>query len=262
MCHPGLVRGENDNDYSRQLQQYGLEAQQHGEYGKALFYYERAAGFRPNDPSLHNDIGLMCEQLGKLDEAEASYRTAIENDTRYLPAYSNLGILLKKRGRYELAAMYLQHRIELGRGSDPWMLKAQEELEDLYLKAPYLKNQRTLESSAELEQQIARDRSMARHVKARAAKINYELYMKRGLEAFSAGDYAGAVGAFEEALAVEPGSSDASHALKRAEAQVRQTQVADELQVSVTQNHDWLLDRAMDRTEGVPERDATEDIDE
>ncbi len=259
---PVSVWGDDDKDYARQFRHLGLEAQMQGEFGKALFYYSRAAAYLPKDPTIQNDLGLMYEQLGKWDQAEACYRVAIERDIRYLPAYSNLGMLFKKQARYELAVMYFQRRIDLGGVSDPWMMNAQEELEDIYDRAPYLKNKRTLESAFELERQIAGKRSADRSAKARKKMISYELSMKKGLEDFKAGDYAAAISSFEDALRVYPDSAEAVHSLKRARVQARTERIADSLRASARENRPLFIDRELDTAESVSAAEPPEEGEE
>ena len=258
----GPVWGESDKDYAEQFRRQGRASQEQGDFGKALFYFSRAAAYLPDDAAIQNDLGLMYEQLGKLDDAEASYRSAIEKDTRYLPAYSNLGILFKKRGNYEFAAMYLQRRIELGGGSDPWVLSAQEELEDLYRKAPYLKNTRTLESASELERQIAQDKTLAKESHYRKKTVGYELALRKGLDAFKTHDYPTAIASFEEALRLKPDSSEAQHALDRAQVEARKAEVSDSLQATTELHRDVFVNRELSIVDGAPEAPAPETEDQ
>ena len=52
--------------------------------------------------ALHN-LGKTLQELGRLDEAEASYRQAIVLQPNYAEAYNNLGVALEKLNKYEEA---------------------------------------------------------------------------------------------------------------------------------------------------------------
>ncbi len=47
------------------------------------------------DPRLLNELGMAYRRLGRFDEAERTYRRAIELAPDYAPAWRNLGILLE-----------------------------------------------------------------------------------------------------------------------------------------------------------------------
>ena len=48
-------------------------------------------------------MGITLKELGRLDEAEASFRQAIELKPDYAEAHSNLGNILKELGRLDEA---------------------------------------------------------------------------------------------------------------------------------------------------------------
>lgn len=58
----------------------------------------KLVGSQPNDPSAHNDLGNLFVLANRNQEAEASYRKAIELDPTRASAHFNLGLLLQRRG--------------------------------------------------------------------------------------------------------------------------------------------------------------------
>ncbi|HEY1980883.1 MAG TPA: tetratricopeptide repeat protein [Xanthobacteraceae bacterium] len=59
----------------------------------------------------HNDLGILLQQRGLLEEAEACYRRAIDQNDQFAEAMSNLGALLATRGRLEDATGWYDRAI-------------------------------------------------------------------------------------------------------------------------------------------------------
>ena len=57
-----------------------------------------ALGKEPNNKQLHFSLGVVHDNLGETDEAEASYKKALEIDPDYFDAVYNLGALYFNRG--------------------------------------------------------------------------------------------------------------------------------------------------------------------
>jgi tetratricopeptide (TPR) repeat protein len=249
---PAMVMGESDSDQAQSLRQTGLDFQNKGYDADALLYFSRAAVFAPRDPVIQNDLGAAYERMGKWDEAEASYRKALQLDRKYLPAYLNLGLYYKNRFQYELALMYLRRRVEIGDPQDVWTLRAQEAIEEIYVLAPQYKNTRTLDTAQELEAQFARDKARGRLVLERQNEMDYRLAMDKGLSAYSAAFYDTAVEAFESALAVRPGDKDAFHALERARTAARQKSIQDSLAQNKQEFRGLIVEKYLDETSALP----------
>jgi len=139
--------------------------------------------------------------------------------------------------------MYFKRRIQLGGVSDPWMLRAQEQLEEVYRLAPPLKNSRTLEEAARLEEQIGRERELARKESKRRKAMGYDVALHRGLREYAQGEYRQSLASFEDALACKPGSKEAIHAVERARVKVRELDVAGSLDESLKENRDLIINK-------------------
>ena len=57
----------------------------------------------PKDPNAHNNLAATLKELGKLNEAEFSYREAISLDQNCAVAYNNLANVLTKKNEYKEA---------------------------------------------------------------------------------------------------------------------------------------------------------------
>ena len=57
----------------------------------------------PKDELVHNNIGVLRHEQGKLDQAIDAYRKAIAINPNYFEGYSNLGVALKEQGNLDQA---------------------------------------------------------------------------------------------------------------------------------------------------------------
>jgi tetratricopeptide (TPR) repeat protein len=80
-----------------------------GRLDEAEASYTKAIALKPDFAEAHNNLGITLKELGRLDEAEASYTKAIALKSDFAEAHSNLGITLKELGRLDEAeASYTQ----------------------------------------------------------------------------------------------------------------------------------------------------------
>jgi predicted TPR repeat methyltransferase len=80
-----------------------------GRLVEAELSYKQSIALKPDFNDAHYNLGVMLHELGRLDEAEASYTQAIALKPDYAQAHSNLGDTLKELGRLEEAeSSYIQ----------------------------------------------------------------------------------------------------------------------------------------------------------
>ncbi len=84
-----------------------------GNIPEATKYYQYCIKQGFNDHRIFSNYGIILKDLGKLKEAEISYRKAIELDPDYAIAYLNLGIILVDLGKLQEAKVSTRKAIEL-----------------------------------------------------------------------------------------------------------------------------------------------------
>ncbi len=180
----------------------GYREQQKGNLEAALGFYSKAIGISPDRPDVLNDLGVVYESMGLEDQAEAKYLAAIAADRTYLPPYMNLAYLYERKQDVVKASQYLQKRILLGKQNDPWTQKAQQEFTQLEERVPLLRRRRiereALQFNADLNAQIKEDALR----KIYQAKLQTKKYVAEGQRFMARRQYAQAVDAYDNALAV------------------------------------------------------------
>lgn len=83
---------------------------------EALVPMQNAAELSQNDAEAHYNLGLTLQDLGRLHEAEASYRRAIQINPYFFQAHGSLGVVLQGLGRLKDAEASLRQAIELNPG--------------------------------------------------------------------------------------------------------------------------------------------------
>lgn len=71
-----------------------------GEHELALDAFFRAAAQEGLTAEILTGIGSANLELGRIDQAEAQLREAIEKDETFTPAWNNLGVILMEQGEY------------------------------------------------------------------------------------------------------------------------------------------------------------------
>ena len=77
----------------------GNTFQELGRLEEAVASYGKTIALKPDCANVHDNLGSTLQALGRLEEAEASYRQAIAMKSDFAEAYNNLGITLKELGR-------------------------------------------------------------------------------------------------------------------------------------------------------------------
>ena len=84
-----------------------------GKLEEAIACYRRALELKPDYAKAHNNLGNALKDQGKLDEAVACYRRALELKPDYAEAHNNLGNALKDQGKLEEAVACYRRALEL-----------------------------------------------------------------------------------------------------------------------------------------------------
>ena len=106
----------------------GYEAQRRGDKLTAMSFYQKAAQLDPSYQTPHNDIGILYEEEGRLEDAKRSYEHALSLDPDYLEAHANLAMLSERLGEREQAVYHWMRRYQLGDSADVWTARAEERL--------------------------------------------------------------------------------------------------------------------------------------
>ncbi len=102
-----------DRNHVDSLHLLGVIAHQGGRNELALDLIGKAIGLNDRIPAFHNNIGLACDALGRMDDAVAHYRRAIALNPDYVDAHNNLGAALLARRKLDEAAAHYQRALSL-----------------------------------------------------------------------------------------------------------------------------------------------------
>jgi tetratricopeptide (TPR) repeat protein len=105
-----LQRRPND---VQALNSIGWHALRGGQRVLALTYFEQVAKLAPNASYAHFNWAFVCEELGRLDDAERGFRAAIAIEDKMDRAWYGLGLVLLQQGRLEAAVAALQRNTQL-----------------------------------------------------------------------------------------------------------------------------------------------------
>lgn len=86
------------------------------EYELALRAYYRAAGNLGLNVDVLSALGSANLQLGRIGQAEALLRQALDQDEEFVPALNNLGVVLMEQGEYGEARRVFQSAFALDSG--------------------------------------------------------------------------------------------------------------------------------------------------
>ncbi|MEO6334023.1 MAG: tetratricopeptide repeat protein [Pyrinomonadaceae bacterium] len=112
----GNVQCQDDEDRSGEavaLFNKGQDAHEKGDFGTAIENYEKALKLVPDFPEAQLQRGNAYQALGKLDDAEASFRKTVEMRDDWSLALASLGSVLVRKNNFPEAEKYLVKAIEL-----------------------------------------------------------------------------------------------------------------------------------------------------
>ena len=91
----------------------GIILKELGRLDEAEASFRQSIVLKSDSAKAHNNLGTTLKELGRLDEAETSYRKAITIKPDYAEAHSNLGIILKELERLDESEASLRQAIAL-----------------------------------------------------------------------------------------------------------------------------------------------------
>jgi len=81
---------------------------------KAVDTYQKALQLSTNDAGLHNNLGSVYAEMGKVDEAKAEFQKAADlNPTQAGSYYYNLGVVMVNQGKMDDASIALKKAMDL-----------------------------------------------------------------------------------------------------------------------------------------------------
>jgi Flp pilus assembly protein TadD len=83
-----------------------------GRYAAAVDEYKKALEVQPNDPAVHNKLGICYQQLGNAAQARREYERALALDPGYAEVWNNIGTLEQARRRFKPAVRAYKKAIE------------------------------------------------------------------------------------------------------------------------------------------------------
>jgi len=81
---------------------------------KAVETYQKALALSPGDAGLHNNLGSLYANMGKVDDAKAEFQKAADlNPTQAGNYYYNLGVVMVNQGKMDDASVALKKSTDL-----------------------------------------------------------------------------------------------------------------------------------------------------
>jgi superkiller protein 3 len=168
----------------------GLALHQQGKLEEAIACYRKAIELDPKYAPAHSYLGFALQAQGKLEEAIPCCRKAIELDPKLAPARNNLGIALNAQGKLEEAIACYRKAIEL----DPKSTQAHSNLAWLYATCSDLK----MRDPARALQHAKKALELA------PARADYNTL---GVAQYRAGNFQEAVSALEKSMELRKGGN-------------------------------------------------------
>jgi len=98
---------KNQSDHADALHLLGIISRENNDPIAALRHLRKSISLKPNSAAVHHNLGAALQDLGRLDEAEASYRKALRYNPLHAAAKSNLGLVLGRLDRVTEAITFL-----------------------------------------------------------------------------------------------------------------------------------------------------------
>ena len=95
------------------LNSLGFEELNNRHLLQALSYFERALVQTPSNANAHFNVGFVCEELGRSQEAELAFKAALQLDEKLDRAWYGLGLVLVRQRRLEESLDAFKRNTEL-----------------------------------------------------------------------------------------------------------------------------------------------------
>ena len=95
------------------LNSLGFSAMHEGNFVLALTYFEQVVELSSETSNAHFNQAFVCEELGRLDDAERGFRAAIAIEEKMDRAWYGLGLVLVRQGRLEEAVVAFKRNTQL-----------------------------------------------------------------------------------------------------------------------------------------------------
>ena len=221
------VSADSTKDLAEKYRNAGYDLQKKGDLNGALKFYTKAIALGgATNPVLLNDVGILYEQLGIVGKAEQHYLQAIQQDSHYLPAYSNLAYLYLNAGYPDRAFIYFRKRYEMADLNDPWGQKAKEEM--LKIKPEY--KSWVLHFEAQQLNQAMEEREKKKLV-AQVTQANQ--YYARGKEQLQDGELEKALVEYNKALSLTPDNPDIQEARQQVVRKLAAKQIQERSEIAI-----------------------------
>ncbi len=198
---------------AEQYRAKGYEEYKQGNLKDALYFYNQAVARGYKNAIIYNDLGILYEELNRLEEAEKYYLMAIDADSNYLPVYTNIALFYKKNGPQGKAVKYLKLRYELASPDDPWRDKVKKELIDIH---PDYANWFVEIEAKRLQEELVSKARAEFIEKVRIAKERSKSHYERGASLLTEQKLEEAIAEFDEALKLTPGEKEIIESRKKA----------------------------------------------
>jgi protein O-GlcNAc transferase len=104
---------QEDSNHTDALHMLGVLAHQTGRQQLAIEMISHAIAQNAQVPAFHNNLGNAYAAAGKWQDAETSFRRALDRKRDYAEAHYNLGSALRAQGKLEDAAAAYRHSLTL-----------------------------------------------------------------------------------------------------------------------------------------------------
>ena len=100
-----------------------LTIKQNDYWSDEVTFYERTLKYKPTNPKIYFNLGLVYENNGRKQNAINAYKKALELNPNYFLAHNNLAVAYYEEKKYDLAIKHCDKALELGYQVHPEFLE-------------------------------------------------------------------------------------------------------------------------------------------